>query len=111
MPVDPSAPTEENEPVRVPAPVRRLSPIVIVLLVVAGVGLLAAFAVTDRRRHDRGEPVNAQDHGTIPTIQTIEGPLAGHEESRYPDLSRGGLTFRQAKCDGGAGKQAGLFGE
>jgi hypothetical protein len=45
MPVDPKAPIEENEPVRVPAPAR-LSPIVIVLLVVVGIGLLGACAVT-----------------------------------------------------------------
>lgn len=44
MPVDPNAKTEENDPVRVPA--RRLSPIAIALLVVAGVGLVAACAVT-----------------------------------------------------------------
>lgn len=43
--VDPNAPTEENEPVRVPAP-RRLSPTVIVVLVIAGLGLVGAFGVT-----------------------------------------------------------------
>lgn len=43
-PVAPNSKTEENEPARVPA--RRLSPIVIALLVVAGVGLVAACAVT-----------------------------------------------------------------
>lgn len=45
MPVDPNAPTEENEPVRLPAP-RRQSPAAVTLLVIAGVGLLAACAVT-----------------------------------------------------------------
>jgi len=40
--VDPNAPTEENEPVRVPAP-RRLSPAVIVVSVVLIVVLLAVL--------------------------------------------------------------------
>ncbi len=40
MPVDPNAPTEENEPVRLPAP-RRLSPAVIVVSAVVIVVLLA----------------------------------------------------------------------
>lgn len=52
-------------------------------------------------------------HGAFPKIQilTIEGLLAGREQPRYPDLARGGHTFRQAKREGGDGKQAGLFGE
>lgn len=41
-PVDPNAPTEENEPVRVPAP-RRLSPAVIVVSVVVIVVLLVVL--------------------------------------------------------------------
>jgi len=45
MPVDPKALNEENEPMRVPAPARRLSPVAIVLLIVVGVGLVAACAV------------------------------------------------------------------
>lgn len=51
-------------------------------------------------------------HGAFPKIQilTIEGLLAGREQPRYPDLARGGHTFRQAKREGGDGKQAGLFG-
>lgn len=39
MPVDPKAPTEENEPVRVPAP-RRLSPIAVVVSALVIVVLL-----------------------------------------------------------------------
>ena len=52
-------------------------------------------------------------HGAFPKIQilTIEGLLDGREQPRYPDLARGGHTFRQAKREGGNGKQAGLFGE
>ena len=42
MPVDPNAPTEENEPVRVPAP-RRLSPAVVVVSVVVIVVLLVVL--------------------------------------------------------------------
>lgn len=42
MAVDPNAPTEENEPVRVPAP-RRLSPAVIVVSVVVIVVLLVVL--------------------------------------------------------------------
>lgn len=46
-------------------------------------------------------------HGAFPKIQilTIEGLLAGREQPRYPDLARGGHTFRQAKREGGDGKQ------
>lgn len=40
MPVDPNAPTEENEPVRLPAATRRVSPIVVVVSVVVIVVLL-----------------------------------------------------------------------
>jgi DNA modification methylase len=52
-------------------------------------------------------------HGAFPKIQilTIEGLLDGREQPRYPDLARGGHTFRQAKREGGDRKQAGLFGE
>lgn len=52
-------------------------------------------------------------HGAFPKIQilTIEGLLAGREQPRYPDLARGGHTFRQAKKEGGDAKQAGLFAE
>ncbi len=52
-------------------------------------------------------------HGAFPKIQilTIEGLLDGREQPRYPDLARGGHTFRQAKREGGDGNQAGLFGE
>lgn len=51
-------------------------------------------------------------HGAFPKIQilTIEGLVAGREQPRYPDLARGGHTFRQAKREGGDGKQGGLFG-
>jgi len=42
MAVDPNAPTEENEPVRVPAP-RRLSPAVVVVSVVVIVVLLVVL--------------------------------------------------------------------
>lgn len=40
MPVDPNAPTEENEPVRVPVPARRLSPLAIGLALLVIVALL-----------------------------------------------------------------------
>lgn len=44
--VEPQVLSESSEPVRAPALVRRLSPAVIVLLVIGGVGLMAACAVT-----------------------------------------------------------------
>ena len=51
-------------------------------------------------------------HGAFPKIQilTIEGLLDGREQPRYPDLARGGHTFRQAKREGGDGTQGQLFG-
>lgn len=38
---------------------------------------------------------------SFPKIQiiTIEGLLSGSEQARYPDLARGGLTFKQAKVE------------
>lgn len=50
-------------------------------------------------------------HGAFPKLQilTIEGLLAGREQPRFPDLARGGHTFRQAKSETGDGKQDGLF--
>ena len=44
MAVDPNAPTEENEPVRVPAP-RRLSPAVVVVSALVIVVLLVVLLV------------------------------------------------------------------
>ena len=39
--------------------------------------------------------------GDAPRIQilTIEGLLSGTERARYPDLSRGGHTFKRARAE------------
>lgn len=51
--------------------------------------------------------------GAFPKIQilTIEGLLAGTESPKYPDLARGGLTFKQARKEPGTAPQSSLFGE
>lgn len=51
--------------------------------------------------------------GAFPKIQilTIEGLLNGSESPKYPDLARGGLTFKQAKKEQGSSAQSTLFGE
>jgi hypothetical protein len=41
-------------------------------------------------------------------ILTIEGLLSGKEGPRYPDLSRGGLSFKKAKVEEKKGQQLGL---
>ena len=48
---------------------------------------------------------------SFPKIQilTIEGLLSGNEQARYPDLARGGLTFKQAKVEKKATEQKKLF--
>jgi DNA modification methylase len=48
--------------------------------------------------------------GAYPKIQilTIEGLLSGTEGPRYPDLTRGGLSFKKAKVEEKKGKQLGL---
>ncbi|MBE7555215.1 MAG: site-specific DNA-methyltransferase [Anaerolineales bacterium] len=49
--------------------------------------------------------------GAFPKIQilTIEGLLSGQESPKYPDLSRGGLSFKKAKAEGETGEQGKLF--
>jgi adenine specific DNA methylase Mod len=42
-------------------------------------------------------------------ILTIEGLLSGTEQARYPDLTRGGLTFKQAKKEVAVVDQKSLF--
>lgn len=42
-------------------------------------------------------------------ILTIKGLLDGTELARYPDLARGGHTFKKALVDAGAAEQDGLF--
>lgn len=48
--------------------------------------------------------------GTYPKIQilTIEGLLSGKEGPRFPDLSRGGLSFKKAKVEEKKGQQLDL---
>ncbi len=48
---------------------------------------------------------------SFPKIQilTIEGLLSGKQSPQYPDLSRGGLSFKKAKTEAEKGKQPGLF--
>jgi len=50
-------------------------------------------------------------HGAFPKIQvlSIEGLLSGKETPVYPDLSRGGLTFKKAKTETENKKQADLL--
>ena len=47
----------------------------------------------------------------FPKIQilTIAGLLDGNEQARYPDLARGGLTFKQAKVEEKSADQTKLF--
>jgi site-specific DNA-methyltransferase (adenine-specific) len=49
--------------------------------------------------------------GAFPKIQilTIEGLLTGAELPQYPDLARGGLSFKKAKTEKGGGEQPGLL--
>ena len=51
-------------------------------------------------------------YGAFPKIQilTIEGLLSGAESPRYPDLSRGGLSFKKAKVEEKKGVQGKLEG-
>jgi hypothetical protein len=42
-------------------------------------------------------------------ILTIEGLLEGREQAEYPDLARGGLTFKKAKREEPSADQKGLF--
>jgi site-specific DNA-methyltransferase (adenine-specific) len=50
-------------------------------------------------------------HGAFPKIQilSIEGLLSGNETPLYPDLSRGGLTFKKAKTETENTKQSDLL--
>jgi DNA modification methylase len=50
-------------------------------------------------------------HGAFPKIQilSIEGLLSGKETPLYPDLSRGGLTFKKAKTESENTKQSDLL--
>ena len=50
-------------------------------------------------------------HGAFPKIQilSIEGLLSGKETPLYPDLSRGGLTFKKAKTETENTKQPDLL--
>jgi len=50
-------------------------------------------------------------HGAFPKIQilSIEGLLSGKETPLYPDLSRGGLTFKKAKAETENTKQSDLL--
>lgn len=50
-------------------------------------------------------------HGAYPKIQilSIEGLLSGKERPSYPDLSRGGLTFKKAKKETKNSKQSDLL--
>ncbi|NOU00700.1 MAG: site-specific DNA-methyltransferase, partial [Gallionella sp.] len=50
-------------------------------------------------------------HGAFPKIQilTIEGLLSGAEQARYPDMSYGGTTFKEAKKEIGDAKQGSLI--
>jgi predicted RNase H-like HicB family nuclease len=51
------------------------------------------------------------NHGAFPKIQilTIEGLLNGTESPRYPDLSRGAISFKPAKPEKKKGKQGKLL--
>ncbi|MBI5650159.1 MAG: restriction endonuclease [Chloroflexi bacterium] len=50
-------------------------------------------------------------HGAFPKIQilTLEGLMNGAESPRYVDLSRGAISFKQAKAEKKKGKQAKLL--
>ena len=51
------------------------------------------------------------NHGAFPKIQilTLEGLMNGTESPRYVDLSRGGVTFKQAKTEKKKSKQGKLL--
>jgi hypothetical protein len=43
-------------------------------------------------------------------ILTVAGLPSGAQAPQYPDLARGGLSFRKAKTEAKKGKQPGMFG-
>ena len=49
--------------------------------------------------------------GAFPKIQilTVEGLLAGTESPKYPDLAKGGLSFKKAKTEEAAWSKKRLF--
>ena len=54
---------------------------------------------------------HAPHHGDFPKIQilTVEGLLDGSEFAHYPDLARGGLTFRKTAPEPPVQEQAQLL--
>ncbi|HNT77476.1 MAG TPA: site-specific DNA-methyltransferase, partial [Anaerolineae bacterium] len=51
--------------------------------------------------------------GAFPKIQilTIDGLLTGAEAPRYPDLSRGSVTFKKAQVEKPTGEQPSLLSD
>lgn len=82
----------------------------------AQIGLFVTL--TDPTKPMRDEAASAGFYDSpsgrsYPKIQilTIAGLLDGRERAEYPDLARGGLTFKQAKKTEAKGNQASLFEE
>lgn len=70
----------------------------------AHLGLFVTLAEPTRPMNEEASSAGFYDSpagSSFPKIQilTIEGLLSGSEQARYPDLARGGLTFKQAKVE------------
>lgn len=70
----------------------------------AQLGLFITLAAPTRPMNEEASAAGFYDSpagSSFPKIQilTIEGLLTGNEQARYPDLARGGLTFKQAKVE------------
>lgn len=70
----------------------------------AQLGLFVTLAEPTRPMNEEASAAGFYDSpvgSSFPKIQilTIEGLLSGSEQARYPDLARGGLTFKQAKVE------------
>jgi adenine specific DNA methylase Mod len=70
----------------------------------AQLGLFVTLAEPTRPMNEEASVAGFYDSpvgSSFPKIQilTIEGLLSGSEQARYPDLARGGLTFKQAKVE------------
>lgn len=80
----------------------------------AQLGLFVTLAAPTRPMNEEASAAGFYDSpagASFPKIQilTIEGLLTGSEQARYPDLARGGLTFKQAKVEEKAADQKKLF--
>ncbi|HUW49837.1 MAG TPA: DNA methyltransferase [Sulfuricella sp.] len=80
----------------------------------AQLGLFVTLTKPTRPMKDEASAAGFYDSpagSSFPKIQllTIEGLLTGSEQARYPDLARGGLTFKKAKIEEKMVDQKNLF--